>query len=152
MGIADSAVETGDVLVSTSGLGSCVAVVLRDPTGKTPVGGLLHAMLPHTPASDADAPDAKFVDSGVDELVDGVVAEGANRSALTAKLVGGSSMLGFDEDIGSQNTEVAHETLAAHGIPVDATDVGGDHGRSVRFYLGDGRVFVHRATGTDTVL
>lgn len=152
VGIADSAVATGPVLLSTSGLGSCVAVALRDPTSAVPVAGLLHAMLPRPPAGDDDAPAAKFVDGGVEELVDALAEAGADPSALTGKLVGGSSMLGFDDDIGSRSTAVAHDTLDAHGIPVVASDVGGDHGRSVRFYVADGRLFVHRATGSKTVL
>ena len=152
VGIADSAVDIGDVLLSTSGLGSCVAVALRDSTAERPVAGLLHAMLPRLPAGDADVPAAKFVDSGIEELIDTLAGAGADPSALSARLVGGSSMLGFDDDIGSRSTEVARQTLDSYDIPVVASDVGGDHGRSVWFYVADGRLFVHRATGSETVL
>lgn len=150
VGIAESTVERGDCLLTTSGLGSCLAVALRDPTAEPPVAGLLHAMLPQAPAEAVTA--EKFVDSGIAVLVEALIADGADRSALTAKLVGGSSMLGFDDGIGSRSVVVARRTLATHDVPVVAADVGGDHGRSVRFATADGRLTVRRATGSESVL
>lgn len=141
VGIAEFDVATGETVLSSSGLGSCVAVAVYDPVVN--VAGLLHAMLPERP--DADADPSKYVDVGVDRTVDAVVEEGGDRERLRAKVAGGSDMLNFESDgpgIGSRNVAQSRETLAALGVPVVATDVGGDHGRSVELHAASGELTV----------
>lgn len=145
VGIADLALTADEQTLTTSGLGSCVAVTLQDDVSS--VAGLLHAMLPR--ASDGtDANPVKYVDSGVERLYEKAVTAGASSHRLEAKLVGGSHMFDFgeaDERIGARNVAVARETLERLGVPVVGEDVGGDSGRSVRFDPETGTLTVRKA-------
>jgi len=76
--------------VTTLGLGSCIGVALRDPVTK--VGGLLHFMLPDSSVIKNNTCSAKFADTGIDELVKLMVAAGASKSRLEAKIAGGAQM------------------------------------------------------------
>jgi len=140
-----------DVLVAY-GLGSCVAVCLYDPVAQ--VGGMLHALLPTAPNSVSrrnghNPPSAtRFVDQGTRLLIEALLKRGAQRSRLTAQLCGGAQTLsapGFTEDmwnIGERNVQTAQDTLYAERIWIQAHSTGGGIGRTVRFYIADGRVTV----------
>jgi chemotaxis protein CheD len=152
IGVADAAVATGDAVLSTSGLGSCLGVALRDPDGG--VGGLLHAMVPTSGGAAAGVP-AKFVDTGLRRLVADVDEAGADRAALEAKLVGGSRMLDLPDGngrVGDRNVETALAVLDRAGIEVLARAVGGSHGRSVRFDVRTGDLHVTTTSAGDAVL
>ena len=84
MKVADWAVETGEAIILTLGLGSCVACVLYDPVAKA--GGLVHILLPsHTLARDRSN-RAKFPETAVPLLVDELAKLGATRERLRARL------------------------------------------------------------------
>jgi chemotaxis protein CheD len=150
VGIAEYAVSTDGAVLTTSGLGSCIGLALHDP--HSGVAGLAHVMLPVCDDSSGGDP-AKFADTGTSLLVEEVTAAGADPATLKGKLAGGSEMLDFSTDgqaIGRRNAEVVRETLADHDIPVVATDVGGDHGRSLRLEPGTGDLVVTSANkGTE---
>lgn len=151
VGIAEYDVATGEAVLSSSGLGSCVAVAVSDPV--VGVAGLLHAMLPERPDPDADP--GKYVDAGVERTVEAVVEEGGEPTRLRAKVAGGSDMLNFESDgpgIGSRNVTRSRETLAAHDVPIVASDVGGDHGRSVELHAVSGELTVTGPNRDTTVL
>lgn len=121
-----------------------VGIAVYDHPGG--VGGLLHAMLPRAEDGTNGAP-AKYVDAGVEALVAELVAEGASKGDLGAKVAGGSDMLDFSGDsIGSRNVQAARETLDRVGVPLLAEDAGGDQGRSLRFSLAEGVLEVKSAT------
>ena len=145
VGIAEYEVATDGALLTTSGLGSCVGVALYD--SESGVAGLAHVMMPA--AAEIDGGNAaKFADTGTELLVEEVERAGADRARLAAKIAGGSDMLDFSDDgdgIGERNALAVRETLEAHGIPVVAADVGGDHGRSLRFESRSGDLEVKSA-------
>lgn len=130
VGVADAAVTDENRTIVTSGLGSCVGIALYDDDG---VGGLLHAMLPDAPETNDNA--AKYVDSGIEAVLEEMEALGADRRHVRAKLTGGSSMLdlGDDKPVGEKNVEAAVEVLREAGIELVADETGGDSGRSVSF-------------------
>lgn len=132
-------------MLSTSGLGSCVAVAIYAPDGP---GGLVHAMLPRAGDTPGSNP-AKCVDSGIETLRADLLAAGAPSGRLVAKLVGGSAMIDLaGPAIGERNVAVAREILADLGVTVLADDVGGNSGRSVRFSVPDGAVHVRSGETT----
>lgn len=132
-------------VISTSGLGSCVAVAVYAPDGP---GGLVHAMLPRATDTPGSNP-AKCVDSGIETLHAALMDAGARPAELVAKLAGGSAMLDLTgPSIGERNVAVAVETLTDLGVAVLAEDVGGDRGRSVRFSVPDGTLRVRSADTT----
>lgn len=141
VGIADFAVTADGAVLSTSGLGSCLGIGLHDE--RAGVAGLIHVMLPTAPA-DAQNP-AKYADTGIDALLDAMSEEGATTENVTAKMAGASAMFDFDsqdEPIGDRNVAVAREVLGRLRVPIEAADVGGDSGRSVRFHGDSGELCI----------
>jgi chemotaxis protein CheD len=144
--VADFAVgRNGDTVITTVGLGSCVAIALYDPA--TCVGGLAHVLLPSENMARDRSNRAKFP-SGAVPLLLAKMRELGSRGAVAARLVGGASMFVSllptgGVNIGERNVAASRAALAAAGVPVLAEDVGGDYGRSVYFHLADGRVEVH---------
>jgi chemotaxis protein CheD len=72
---------------------------------------------------------------------------GAKKRRLSAKIVGGAGMFKSESGdsvmkIGERNIEAVKETLNEIGINITGSDVGKDYGRSMYFYLDDGRVEV----------
>jgi chemotaxis protein CheD len=130
-----------DVLVAY-GLGSCVGIGMYDPQAR--VAGLLHAILPVHPNGSTEW-SPKYVDSGVQELLEKLAKVGAMPGRLVVRLAGGANMLvapGFSQvlNIGSRNIEAAQAVLAAANLKIAGQDVGGHAGRTVRLYVADGRM------------
>jgi chemotaxis protein CheD len=143
--VADWAVETGEVVILTLGLGSCVACVLYDAVAK--VGGLAHVLLPSQTLARDRSNRAKFPETAVPLLMEEMQKLGAARERLRARLVGGAAMfasLGSSGValMGDRNVMATREALKVARIPLLAEDTGQAYGRSVYFYLPDGRLEV----------
>jgi chemotaxis protein CheD len=153
--VADAAVAgAGDVLV-TLGLGSCVAILLHDP-GRS-LGGLAHVLLPEPITGRPDGRAAKYASTAVPHLVAELASRGADRERLRGVLVGGASMVAAlaatgSLQMGARNIVAARAALCTAGIPIHAEDVGEEHGRTVHFHPGDGRVVVSARRRPDLVL
>lgn len=149
VGMADLKICKSPDGVTTLGLGSCVGIALRDPVTK--IGGLAHVMLPDSSAIRNNDNVYKFADTGIDELVRQVVAAGANRSRLVAKIAGGAQMFAFQNKndlvrVGERNVAASKEKLKALKIPILAEETGDSYGRTVIFYPETGD-YVIRAVG-----
>lgn len=149
--VADHAVSNGDAVLSTIGLGSCVAIALYDPS--TRIGGLAHVLLPNEGMSRDRSNPAKFSTTAVPLLVAEMRRLGA-RGPIRAKIVGGSSMFASlipsgGVNMGERNIKATREALRAHDIPLVAEDTGGEHGRSVYFDLRDGGILVRSLKAGD---
>lgn len=137
------AVKAAPATLAALGLGSCVAVMLYDRVAA--VGGLAHVLLPAGPAGAMRANPARYAQTAVPSLLEAVLAAGAHRPRLIARLAGGATMFANLVapgliSIGERNTLAVREGLDALGIRVAGELVGGDHGRTVVFDLADGRV------------
>ena len=142
--VADYAVAASGML-STIGLGSCVAIVLYDE--ESAVGGLAHVLLPNETMSRDRSNPAKFPATAVPLLLEEMRRLGAQVGRVRAKIAGGASMFGnlmgtAGMNIGERNVQAVRRALEMAGIPVVADDTGSDYGRSVFFFLDDGRVEV----------
>jgi chemotaxis protein CheD len=139
-----------DTIISTV-LGSCVAVGLFDSSAR--VGGLNHFMLPGD-LSNSDlirSPNAKYGMYAMELLINDLMKIGAARGSLSAKVFGGGSVLHFTGGGGSKipasNIEFAFEYLKKEGIPVVASDVGGQDPRKIFFFARTGKVLLKRIGG-----
>ena len=144
----------GDVL-ATLGLGSCVAILLRDPVAR--VGGMAHVLLPEPALARDDGNPFKFAQTAVPELIAELRREGARAARIEGRLVGGAAMFATlmvpgTLNMGERNIRAAREALVRAGIPLHGEDVGGDYGRSVRFRVDDGSVTVSSVGRPDVVL
>lgn len=150
VGVGELAVATDGETLTTSGLGSCVAVALVDE--RAGVRGLLHAMLPTGDETRTAATrPGKYVDAGIEILVDELREAGASPNRLEARVAGGAEMLDLTDAVGPRNVEHAERSLAAVGVPIVASDVGSDVGRTVRFRA-DGGLVVRAADGFERTL
>lgn len=137
VGMADLKVCQSPNGLTTLGLGSCVGVVLYDPITK--VSGMLHLMLPDSTKIRNNGNIAKFADTGIDELLRQIVASGASRSRLVAKIAGGAQMFNFSgrsEDlmrVGEKNVQATKAKLKELNIRILAEDTGENYGRTIIF-------------------
>ena len=143
--VADARAGGNGTVLITLGLGSCVAIAVHDPVAK--VGGLAHVLLPSvTLARDRTNP-AKFPETAVPHLLGLLRALGAAPERLRARLVGGASMFANLATpgmalMGERNVQASKDALKAARIPMVAEDTGKDYGRSVYFFVGEGRLEV----------
>ena len=152
--VADWAAGRADAVLVTLGLGSCVAIMLHDPGACA--GAMAHILLPSRSLARDITNLAKFPETAVPLLVERLATLGADPRYLVAKLAGGASMFAQlmtpgSVQMGERNVAAARAVLRHAGIPVAAEAVGGDAGRSVRFYVADGRVEI-RSVGADAIV
>ncbi|MCZ0755439.1 chemotaxis protein CheD [Anoxybacillus sp. J5B_2022] len=138
VGIADMNVVQPPHLIRTSGLGSCVGVVIFDRLKE--VAGLAHVMLPDSSLARSENINiAKYADTAIEALVELVIKAGGRKNWLKAKLAGGAQMFQFQSAntdmmrIGPRNVEAVKRELQRFYIPVVAEDVGGSSGRTIEF-------------------
>ncbi len=134
---------TGEATMISTVLGSCVAVCLWDP--RSLIGGMNHYLLPLWNGDGLATP--KYGNIAIRQLVEKVIAKGAERRNMQAKIFGGAAMW-CDTDgpfaIGLRNIELAQQQLKELQIPVVASDVGGMLSRKIFFNTGDGSVLLRR--------
>jgi chemotaxis protein CheD len=145
IGVADMAVSNNlqEDLITYS-LGSCIGVVIYDPTVK--VGGMLHYMLPESSmdAEKAKKTPAMFADTGIPLLFKQSYQLGASKRSMMVKVVGGGQIM--DENgvfnIGKRNYLALRKLFWKNNVMVAAEHVGGNVNRTVRLEIGTGRVFL----------
>lgn len=137
VGMADLNVAKPPQKIRTSGLGSCVGVVIYDDTTK--ICGMAHVMLPNSSLGKAETMNkAKYADTAIDVLLNQLKKMGAKPVQFKAKLAGGAQMFKFSSSsdmmrIGPRNVEAVKEKLKELRIRVLAEDVGGTSGRTIEF-------------------
>ncbi len=121
-------VGVGDMKVSknpedqiiTYALGSCLGVVVYDPTAK--VGGILHAMLPdsaiHKDKSKAEFNPYKFVNTGIPALFKAAYKLGAEKKRMIVRLAGCSQLMDDTGifNIGKRNYAAAKKMLWKNNV------------------------------------
>ena len=137
VGIAQMDVVRAPNTIRTSGLGSCVGVILYDESKQ--IAGLIHVMLPDSSLGRSDVVNvAKFADTGIKALIELLKLEGVHAFKLKAKIAGGAQMFQFTSDkdsmrIGPRNVEAVKAELRKNSIPLVAEDTGGYSGRIIEF-------------------
>lgn len=140
--------HTGNVPMSSIGLGSCIGVILHDPDRK--IGSFAHVMLPNSNGK-LERP-GKFADTAVKIMLEELRQKGSKKTSLIAKLAGGAAMFknfSGNLNIGQRNAEVLKEILKQESIPIKSEDLGGEVGRTITYYpLNNGKLIVKRANGS----
>lgn len=149
--MGEGVVASAPGIVLSSGLGSCVAVIIYDARRK--IGGLAHIMLPDSCQLQSEQstfrnPQSTFkcADTAIAVLLERLRSRGAMQRDIVAKMVGGARMFSCYEDshtgIGEQNITSVRRILRRERIALIGEDTGGHHGRSVEFHLDSGKVIV----------
>ena len=144
-------VGVGDDQIITHALGSCLGVAVHDPDAQ--IGGLVHVMLPTSSLNPekAKANPSMFVDTGVSVLLQEVLAGGAEKNRLVAKVAGGAAVQGNNGDrfgIGKRNYLMLRKVLWQHGLLINAENVGGELPRTMSLEVGTGCVWLSWAGQT----
>lgn len=116
-------------------LGSCIGLAIYDPDAR--IAGMAHVLLPESGGRPRGALPGKYGDHAVECLIEGLLAHGAARARLRAKIAGGARMfdhaLDYRRDVGAANVAAVEAALAQGGVPLQARHVGGGLGRRVEF-------------------
>ncbi|MDR2175448.1 MAG: chemotaxis protein CheD [Synergistaceae bacterium] len=137
VGMADLVVAAAPATLITLGLGSCIGLVIFDSVAK--VVGMAHIMLPDSRGSKAVEKVGKFADTAVPAVIDEMLKKGASKTRMKAKIAGGAQMFavpGANTDflaVGARNIKETTDMLSKAGIPLVASDTGGNKGRTVEF-------------------
>ncbi|GKV64169.1 MULTISPECIES: chemotaxis protein CheD [unclassified Sporosarcina] len=136
VGIADMNIAKTPQTIRTSGLGSCVGVVLYDASKK--VAGMVHVMLPDSQLGKSSKINvAKFADTGIYAMMEMLKSQGVRPFSIKAKIAGGAQMFQFGSNdtirIGPRNVEAVKAELKRLSIPIIAEDTGGSSGRTIEF-------------------
>lgn len=137
VGMADMNLCFPPDAITTLGLGSCVGICLYDSVSK--ISGMVHVMLPDSTVIRNNDNIAKFADTGIKELLNRMLAKGASRGCIKAKIAGGAQMFAFSSNsemlrVGERNVEATKRILAELRIPIMAEDCGLNYGRTIEFY------------------
>jgi len=144
VGISDLKIAKSPHVIRTSGLGSCVGIIIYDLKKQT--SGLAHIMLPDSTVTRQDKINTfKYADTAIPILIERVLQTGARHSALQAKIAGGARMFQFNSGsdvmkIGARNIEAVKAHLEHANIPIIASDVGGNQGRTIEFDPSTGKL------------
>ncbi|HXH94212.1 MAG TPA: chemotaxis protein CheD [Thermoanaerobaculia bacterium] len=134
-------VTSGQPLMVSTILGSCVSICLWDPAAN--IGGINHYLLPNNPLTGQS--DLRYGNTATERLIEALLGLGVKKQRIVAKIVGGASILTNFSDtrksIGDQNVDIARTLLAKHGIDISGEQTGGTRGRKLLFHTGNGCVF-----------
>ncbi|MCQ2910795.1 MAG: chemotaxis protein CheD [Clostridia bacterium] len=153
VGMGDFKVGKAPAQIITLGLGSCVGITMYDRVTK--VGGMLHAMLPESSRILDGSNKAKFVDTGIVELLTALETAGASLNRLEVKLAGGAAMFPNIVDtaspvlqIGANNVKATKQWLAKFGLRLTSEETGENFGRTIVLDLNTGDLEI-RAIGQE---
>ena len=153
--VADLRAGPADSVLITLGLGSCVAILLHDPTAR--VGGMAHVLLPSRSLSRTGENPGRFPQTAIPALLEAMAGLGAVPGRMVARLVGGAAMFAAlapsgSMQMGDRNVIASREVLRTLAIPIVGEMVGGGTGRSVWFHVGEGRVIVRAVGQSEQIL
>lgn len=150
-------VSRDDEIIATI-LGSCVAVCLHDPV--TRISGMNHFMLPGRISKSDIFSDraARYGITAMKELLHKLEREGADRSAMTAMIFGGGTMIeasSFEDASGDplpeQNVRIARVFIEIEDIPLVRHDTGGFFSRRLMMDVRSGRVFMKKSRSMESL-
>jgi len=137
---------TGSDMVLITVLGSCVCACIRDT--HSGIGGMNHFMLPdaHPDRDNPASLSARYGAYAMEILINGLLAQGAQRSLLEAKLFGGGNVLPSMTmmNIGQRNADFALRFLSEEKIRVVARDLIDIYPRKVYYFPKSGKVLVKK--------
>ncbi|WP_394730332.1 chemotaxis protein CheD [Altererythrobacter sp. GH1-8] len=144
--IQGQALASGDPQVEfNTVLGSCVATCLFDPRAR--IGGMNHFLLAEPAHTNTPGRvDEHFGAFLMELLINQMLAQGASKQRMRARLFGGANMSARFARIGSANARFAREVLTREGIELVDADLEGSSARRVRFRPESGLV---RCTKTE---
>ena len=141
VGISDTKIVSGDDILITYALGSCVGTCVYDST--TGIMGLSHVLLPEKRLCPGDNNIKKFADTAISHMVSEMKSHGASIYRMRAKIAGGAQMFcNSTIKIGERNIDMVINELGSLGIEIVGCDVGENYGRTMECHAADGKVMI----------
>jgi chemotaxis protein CheD len=105
---------------------------------------MIHYILPENPGGKKKE---KYADTGINLLFGKILESNAKKENLVAKMIGGAVMFedfmdDVENSIGKRNVIKGKEILKKLGVKLLSEDTGGNYGRSVKFQLTDGKIYI----------
>lgn len=152
---------TRESIVISTLLGSCIAVCLYDPVNQ--IAGMNHFLLAtqgnHIKGDVTSPAAARYGNFAMQLLIKAMLSKGAVQQHLQAKVFGGGDVLRHHRNcredfyrIGEDNCRFALNYLENAGIPLMASDFGGDCGRNIHLRAVDFAVFVRKISSQSELL
>ena len=129
-------------------LGSCISVCMWDDEKN--IGGMNHILLPGEVQIAAlnnknvlEYP-SRYGAYAMEELINGILKLGGNKSNLKAKVFGGGNVINNSAMIGDKNIAFARSYLNQENIPLISEDVGGNTARRLHFFPETGKAMIRK--------
>lgn len=124
-------------VISTSPLGSCVAVIAYDKTSKT--GGIAHIMLPGKSPTEDNAEENKYAGNAIENLIDELNKLGSKKANIEICMVGGANVLRKENDTIADNLILSiFEIMERKKLSIKRTSLGGYERRTAKLTLDTG--------------
>jgi chemotaxis protein CheD len=145
LGVGEIGVSKNPMNVLVTSLGSCVAVIMLDPS--ICAAGLAHVALPSSSVNVAQSKGKPgyYADTAIPRLLKEMdKLHGGMRGRLLVKLVGGANIMDPNNtfDIGKRNALAIKKILWENRLGVLVEDIGGEISRNVRVNVKTGNVLV----------
>ncbi|MEC9282942.1 MAG: chemotaxis protein CheD [Bdellovibrionota bacterium] len=131
----------------TSGIGSCVVMVVWEPLEK--IGSLSHMSLPLTALIPENGKMGKNPTKTIPYIIQAMMSRGAKKELMQVSLFGGGDLFNSTEsmNIGAKLILEAKKCLTCLGIDLKNEDTGGSVGRAVSLKVSNGQITVDRLDG-----
>jgi chemotaxis protein CheD len=147
---------SGDDIVLSTVLGSCVAACIWDRTAR--VGGMNHFMLPGEArtgrGSDPIGLAGRYGVFAMEQLINELIKRGGRKSNLEAKVFGGGAVIkSFTAlNVGQNNADFVLDFLRVEGIRVASQDLLDVVARRVAFFPTSGRALCRKLPQVDAAV
>jgi chemotaxis protein CheD len=148
---------SGDDIVLSTVLGSCVSACMWDRTAK--VGGMNHFMLPGDATRAAGETDpiglsGRYGVFAMEQLINELLKRGARKANLEVKLFGGGAVLkNFTAlNVGERNAEFVLDFLRVEGIRVASQDLLDVFPRRIAYFPISGRALCRKLAQVDAAI
>jgi chemotaxis protein CheD len=139
--------DRGQVVLKSSAIGSCIAVVAYDAIKKT--GAMAHIMLPGpAPAGKKGAEKTKYAVNAIDAIVSKMAQLGSTGADIKVAVVGGANVLQkVDDTICESNIKSTIEHLKKKHLEIVGEATGGTGRRNVWLDIDEGIIYYTEGDG-----
>ncbi|HEY9685443.1 MAG TPA: chemotaxis protein CheD [Coleofasciculaceae cyanobacterium] len=140
-------------------IGTSIAVTIYDQQNK--IGGLAHIVLPESSLSNTPFGEqipGKYADVAIPRLLEQFSEMGGQKRNSVVRMVGGAQLFNFGGgagnllNIGARNATAVRAAMSKQGLVIEKADTGGNKGKSLRFILATGQVYVQPIGGSEYLM
>ena len=136
-------------ILNCPALGSCIGLYIGAP--RHSIGFLAHVVLPFMDYSQVHLGfEGKYANTAVFKIVKSPKDYGIRHGHLQAKLVGGASLVEFENpdldtaNTGVRNIKACRKYLSQVQVPINGEVVGGNHSFSMWVFVESGKILVRK--------